>query len=173
MDVRDRAIGRRLYTICRHPHRTHLSLLSGAFIFAIFMPLETPRDDFSPETEVVVPARTFPRADPDAVSAFLHSMKAQSFVRFQVMLLNSEEPSEVLFSHLILSLRDSRFSTVPCTTYIGFAANHSYGYPVTEEALNYVLKQAKRHVNMRYVLITNADNLYHREFLITRVASFE
>jgi hypothetical protein len=162
--------------------RGHLfSLVSVAALALVFLTarqsLDTVQSDCRDhlvlrESVVVVLARTFPNADVDSVLAFLYSLKAQTFTSFEVLLLNSEAADEPIFLPAVKSMRDTRFHSVPFPSQLGRSVNHSYGYPVTEDAMQFVLDRAVNHPKLRFVLITNADNIYHRQFLSTHVASF-
>jgi hypothetical protein len=112
--------------------------------------------------EICVLVRSYPGASKTSLLALLHSIRAQTHREFEVWLLNSEQPSTPLFISAIKSLEDVRFS------FKSFRVDetyHSYGYIVTEAALNHILSRYWHSEKFKYILITNGDNLYNKKFL--------
>lgn len=127
-----------------------------------------------PKTTVYIIARTYPGASRSRVESFLYSLKAQTYQNYEVALVNSERPCEEVFPDLVLGMNDRRFSTITLDIENPHRG-HSYGYPVTEALLNTLLRslEYRTHLKLRYILLTNADNLYHSLFLESQVKVFE
>jgi hypothetical protein len=123
--------------------------------------------------QLLIIARTHVRETPTIVSAFLSSLRAQTYENFQVWLVNGECPGQATHSDIVDDMSDNRFSV----KHFGHDAkplkDSSYGYYTSDLALKELLRRNDAgSSNYKYLLITNADNLYHHMFLGTVIKKF-
>lgn len=123
---------------------------------------------------ICIIARTHNAVPEEMILAFFHSLRAQSYPHFEVWVVNSEKPSEAIFARTVQSMKDQRFRAKLFNIHLPSPRHHSFGYPVTEAAINSILAQtAPGHRYFKYILMTNSDNLYHHHFLSRAVVEFE
>jgi hypothetical protein len=122
---------------------------------------------------LLIIARTHAREMPTVVSAFLSSLRAQSYESFQVWLVNGECPGKAIYSDIVDDMSDNRFSTRRFGEGMEPLEYSSFGYYTSDLAVNELLRLNDAGLsNYEYLLITNADNLYHHLFLDTVVKKF-
>jgi hypothetical protein len=120
---------------------------------------------------ICIITRTYVNADRFLLRSFLSSVQAQSYSKYQVWLINSDDPTTRIFPDEVRQLDDPRFISKVFNIDKHKSVYNSYGYFATEVALRDLL--ASKNHGFKYVLITNGDNLYHRNFLTKTLAVFE
>jgi hypothetical protein len=122
---------------------------------------------------VLVIARTHARENASIVSAFLSSLRAQSFRSFHVWLVNGERPGVAVFSDIIDELEDNRVLSMTFGDDSEPLRDSSYGYYTSDMAVRELLRRNDIGTSSyEYLLVTNADNLYNHVFLETVVDVF-
>jgi hypothetical protein len=123
--------------------------------------------------QLLIIARTHARETPSILSAFLSSLRAQSYENFQVWLVNGECPGKALYSNIVDDMSDNRFYVMRLGDGAEVLEDSSYGYYTSDLAVIELLRRNDAGIsNYKYLLITNADNLYHHLFLDTVVKKF-
>jgi hypothetical protein len=123
--------------------------------------------------QLLIIARTHARETPTIISAFLSSLRAQSYENFQVWLINGECPGKAVHSEVVDILSDNRFSVMSFGNDAEPLEDSSYGYYTSDLAVRELLRRNDAGIsNFKYLLITNADNLYHHKFLDTVTRKF-
>jgi hypothetical protein len=126
-----------------------------------------------PFRPVLVIARTHARERTAIVAAFLSSIRAQTFTDYNLWLVNGECPGKELFNDVISGANDNRFKAMRLGKNEECLKDSSYGYYTTDLAIHEILRlNSMGLANVKYVLLTNADNLYHHMFLETAVNTF-
>jgi hypothetical protein len=123
--------------------------------------------------QLLIIARTHVRETPSIISAFLSSLRAQTYENFQVWLVNGECPGQAIHSDIVDDMSDNRFSAMRFGDDAKPLKDSSYGYYTSDLALIELLRRNDAgSSNYKYLLITNADNLYHHLFLGTVIKKF-
>jgi hypothetical protein len=123
--------------------------------------------------QLLIIARTHARETPAILSAFLSSLRAQSYENFQVWLINGECPGKTVHSEVVDVLSDNRFSVMSFGDDAEPLEDSSYGYYTSDLAICELFRRNDAGIsNFKYLLITNADNLYQYTFLDTVIKKF-
>lgn len=114
---------------------------------------------------VYIIARAHERQPKREIQAFIHSLLAQTHENFTIWIVNGEDFSKKVFTNEIHGFHDKRVSSLSFNGTKSKQYFHSYGYHTTDLALRKIIGETDYDDRHQFLLVTNADNLYHQAFL--------